>query len=279
MTKKKKDIPLPVAPPGVSLVDTHCHLDMVAYGDDLDAVLVRAAQAGVRQVLTIGIDLESSREAVSLAARHPGVYAAVGIHPHHVEGVGEQAYTELRALAAQPRVVGYGEIGMDLVKEYAPASLQVEHFRLQVRLARELALPLIIHDREAHDQVLTVLREEGPFPAGGVMHCFSGDTTLAQEVLALGFYISVPGVVTFAKADMLQAAVRTTPLDRLLVETDGPFLAPVPRRGKRNEPAYVLYTAQKVAELKETELAVVARITTANAHRLFGLKEFHDRVR
>jgi TatD DNase family protein len=273
MTKKKKEIPLPVLPSGESLVDTHCHLDMTAYGRDLEMVLARAFESGVRKVLTIGIDLESSRQAVALAAGHDGVFAAVGIHPHHVEGITEADYEELKALAAEPRVVAYGEIGMDLVKEYAPAPLQLEHFRRQVRLAKDLALPLIIHDREAHAQVMAVLHEEGPFPAGGVMHCFSGDANLAREVMALGFYISVPGVVTFAKADILQEAVRATPLDRLLVETDGPFLAPVPRRGKRNEPVYVLYTAQKVAELKEIELAAVARATTANACRLFGLEK------
>ncbi|MDA8164402.1 MAG: TatD family hydrolase [Desulfobacteraceae bacterium] len=268
----QKEIPLPLLPEGVSLIDTHCHLDMKAYAGDLEQVLARAAGAGVRQVLSIGIDLESSRRAVALAGRHEGVFAAVGIHPHHVEGVGERDYEELRDLAAAPRVVGYGEIGIDLVKQYAPAPLQLEHFRRQIRLARDLVLPLIIHDRGAHKEVMAVLREEGPFPAGGVMHCFSGDAALAREVVALGFHISVPGVVTFNKAETLQEAVRATPLDRLLVETDGPFLAPVPYRGKRNEPACVLYTAQKVAELKKTDLAVVARATTANARRLFRLE-------
>jgi TatD DNase family protein len=270
--KEEKNILLPNGPGGEMLVDTHCHLEMADYRD-LEQVIARAGEAGVSRVITIGIDLESSRRAVALAADHQGVFAAVGIHPHHVQTIGSGDYEEIRSLAASPKVVAYGEIGMDLVKRYAPVELQLEHFRQQLRLARELALPVIIHDREAHAPVMDLLRQEGPFPEGGVMHCFSGDAALAREVTALGFYISVPGVVTFAKAASLQEVVKETPLSSLLLETDGPFLAPVPWRGKRNEPAYLLHTAQKVAELKEVPLEEVARQTTANARRLFGRRQ------
>jgi TatD DNase family protein len=272
MTKKKKrEMQLPVLPSGTVLVDTHCHLDMADYGHDLEGVLLKATRVGVATVITIGIDLESSRRAVALAEAHDGVFAAVGIHPHNVQGVGPPDYEEIRGLAAHPKVVAYGEIGMDLVKEYAPAELQLVHFRQQLVLAKELGLPVIIHDREAHEPIMSVLREEAPFPAGGVMHCFSGDGDLAREVTGFGFYISVPGVLTFGKAAMLQEVVKETDLAWLLLETDGPFLTPAPMRGKRNEPAYLAYTAQKMAELKGIELSEVARRTTINARKLFGL--------
>lgn len=271
MSKKKKPMPLPCLDSGHTVVDTHCHLDMEAYRDDLDKVISRAAQAGVTKILTVGIDLTSSSAAVTLAARHAGVFASVGVHPHHVGELTEEQYGQLKVLARQPKVVAYGEIGMDRVKDYAPVDLQQQHFDRQVRLAKELGLPLIVHDREAHDEILAILRRHLPFPAGGVMHCFSGDSRYAESVMELGFYISIPGVVTFNKADTLLDVARTVPLSRLLLETDGPFLAPVPRRGKRNEPVFVLYTAQKVAELKGVSLAEVAAHTTENADRLFRL--------
>ena len=273
MAKKKKEIPLPVLPETIEVVDTHCHLDMDSYQADLQDVLDRAANAGVKRMLTIGIDLESSRSAVGLAEAHSGVFAAVGVHPHHVAETSDDAYLEIQELASHPKVVAYGEIGMDAVRNYAPLALQREHFQRQAYVARELNLPLIVHDRETHGEIMAVLEEVAPFVAGGVMHCFSGDAELAHRVVDLGFYVSIPGVVTFNNAAMMQEVVAAVSLDRLLVETDGPFLAPVPNRGKRNEPAYVLYTAQKVAEVKGVTLEEVARRTTANAEKLFGLVE------
>lgn len=272
MTKKKTDIPLPVLTPGVSLMDSHCHLDMYAPEAEPANIIATAKQAGVRTILTVGIDLASSKAAIRLAADHPGVYATVGVHPHHVAELSDQVYAELASLAASPKVVAYGEIGLDYAKQYAPIPMQLDHCRGQVRLARELGLPLVIHDRDAHADILTVLTEEGPLPAGGVMHCFSGDRRFAEQVLALGFLISIPGVVTFAKAMELQEAVRHIPLDCLLLETDGPFLAPVPHRGRTNFPHLLLYTAQKVAELKGLDLAEVAAQTTSNACRLFRIE-------
>ena len=271
--KKKSEEPLPVLGPGVSLVDTHCHLEMGHYEEDRQAVIDRALSGGVGQLITIGIDLESSRQAISLAESDSRIFATVGVHPHHVAGLGDEEYRQLRELAVHPRVVGFGEIGIDLVKDYAPPSVQEEHFRCQLELARELELPVVIHDREAHGQVMAALTELGPFPAGGVMHCFSGDVRLARQVVELGFYVSIPGVVTFNKAEDLQETVRELPLSSLLLETDAPYLAPVPKRGKRNEPLFTLYTARKVAELKGVSLDEVARSTTANAARLFGLGE------
>lgn len=271
-TTQKTEMSLPVPGHGAELTDTHCHLDMSAYEADFEAVLARASAAGVTRIISVGIDLASSRRAIGLAGQHPGVYATVGVHPHNVAELSEEGYAELRALCRHPKVVAYGEIGLDYVKNYAPVALQKEHFRRQVVLAKELRLPLVVHDREAHDEIMEMLEAVAPFPAGGVMHCFSGDGAFARRVLALGFHISIPGVVTFAKAEMLQEAVREIPLGSLVLETDGPFLAPVPQRGKRNEPRLLLFTAQKVAELKGVSLAEVARQTTANAVHLFGLE-------
>lgn len=250
---------------------------MAAYGADLDQVLLRARQAGVTRIITVGIDLASSRQAVALAQQHAGVFATVGVHPHNVRDLADSTvYDALRELCQRKEVVAYGEIGLDYVKDYAPVSLQKEHFLRQVALARDLNLPLVVHDREAHGDIMAVLESFAPFPAGGVMHCYSGDADLAQRVLALGFFLSIPGVVTFNGAETLHQVVREIPLSSLLIETDGPFLAPVPRRGRRNEPQLLLHTAQRVAELKGVSLEEVARRTTANAIRLFALTDQTD---
>ena len=254
------------------LIDTHCHLDMSAYEADFEAVLERALAAGVTRIISVGIDLASSRRAIALAEKYEGVYATVGVHPHNVAKLSAADYAELQALCRQAKVVAYGEIGLDYVKNYAPVALQKEHFSRQVNLAKELQLPLVVHDREAHAEIMEILEAAAPFPAGGVMHCFSGDAAFARRVLALGFHISIPGVVTFARAEMLQEAVREIPLSSLVLETDGPFLAPVPQRGRRNEPALLIHIARKVAELKGVSFEEVARQTTINAERLFGLE-------
>jgi TatD DNase family protein len=271
MSKKKKNIPLPELDEGVILVDTHCHLDMAAYKNDLENVVERAETAGVSKIITIGIDLKSSHEAVKLAQRFRSVSAAVGVHPHDSKSFSTYIGDELKKLSQKEEVVAYGEIGLDFVKKYSSKETQLKVFAQQVELAKEINLPLIIHDREAHDPIYTILKESGPFDAGGVIHCFSGNTTDALRFIDLGFYISIPGVVTFNKAEVLQDAARHIPLTSLLIETDGPFLAPVPRRGKRNEPSYALYTAKKVAELKGISLGDLARQTTINAHDLFGI--------
>ncbi|MEN8257659.1 MAG: TatD family hydrolase [Thermodesulfobacteriota bacterium] len=271
MAKKKKRKPLPTLSKGVHLVDSHCHLDMAPYGDDCPEVIARSQTAGVRTIFTIGIDLESSQAAVELAVQHENIYATVGIHPHHALEAGPEAYGTLAKLAAQPKVIGFGEIGIDLFKDYAPVDVQIKAFRGQLDLANKLELPVIIHDRDAHDEILQILEECGPFPAGGVIHCFSGDKEVARRFLDLGFYLSIPGVVTFKKALELQEAAAFIPLEKMLVETDGPFLAPEPWRGKRNEPAYTLYTAEKIAELKGVTLDTVARQTTKNIEALFKI--------
>ncbi|MEW6221212.1 MAG: TatD family hydrolase [Thermodesulfobacteriota bacterium] len=270
---QKPPAALPVLPAGVQLVDTHCHLDMAAFAEDLLAVLDRSRAAGVTRLVTIGIDLASSRQAVALAGRFPGVFATVGIHPHHVSGLTGADYDELAALAASPGVVGLGEIGLDAVKAYAPMATQKEHLERQLRLARDLGLPVVLHDREAHADLLAILDRVGPLPARGVMHCFSGDLELARTAVAAGFLVSIPGVVTFPKAEALAQVAASLPLSALLLETDAPYLAPQPRRGRRNEPALVVSTAFRVAELRGRPVAEIAQATTANAEELFRLPQ------
>ncbi len=222
-------------------------------------------------VITIGISLASSHKALALAEAHDNVFATIGIHPHEALGAKSAVLEQLAALAAHPKVVAWGEIGLDYAKEYAPREAQQRAFSAQLALARELDLPIVVHDREAHADTLRLLRACGQLPRGGVIHCFSGDSRLAREVTEMGFYISIPGVVTFAKAEALREAVRQADLSRLLLETDGPFLAPAPYRGKRNEPGLLLYTARMVAEIQQRSLEEVAQATTENAARLFRL--------
>jgi len=271
MGKKKKKAPLPVLPAGVSVIDTHCHLDMLSSGEDIGKVVSRAAARSVSHIITIGIDLKSSKKAIEIAEQHESVYASVGIHPHNVQDVQDNSYYELENLCDNEKVVAYGEIGLDFVKQYAPRHIQLEHYIRQVELVKKVELPLVIHDREAHDEILHVLKKEAPFAAAGVMHCFSGDWQLATQVLELGFFISIPGVVTFNKASALQEVAQKSPLDKLILETDAPFLAPDPYRGRTNIPEYILYTAQKIADLRGISVEEVARITTDNALKLFNI--------
>lgn len=246
---------------------------MEAYQKDLDTVIQTAAQVGIKRIITIGIDYTSSLQAVTIAERYSNIYATVGFHPHDAFKATAKALEDLTKLSQNNSVVGYGEIGLDYVKNYAPRDIQIKAFSEQLHLAKELGLPVVIHDREAHDDTLNLIRSVGHLPRGGVMHCFSGDNRLAYEMIALGFYISIPGVATFANAHLLHEIIRTVDLQYLLLETDGPFLAPVPYRGKRNEPKLLLYTAQIIAELKQITINEVARATTANAVRLFRLSE------
>lgn len=256
--------------PSVALVDSHAHLDDPRFADDRDAVIVRARASGVI-IVTVGGDLASSEEAVSLAKRFDIVYACVGVHPHDARTVTPRVLDRLRCLVEQPKVVGIGEIGLDFYRDLSPRPLQEQALREQLRLAHAVGLPVVLHSRDAHGELLRVLREEGP-PAG-VFHCFSGDASVAARALELGFYISFAGSITYAKTVEVAEACRAVPDDRLLVETDAPYLTPVPWRGKRNEPAYVELVAAKVAEVRGTTLPVVASVTTANARSLFGLPE------
>ncbi len=274
---KKKKVEFPQLSGEVSLVDSHCHLDMDDYHGEIGAVLDRAASLGVRRVVSIGIDIKSSAAAVEIAAREQGVAATAGVHPHYVEGLGRADIAALADIAAAPEVVAIGEIGMDMVRSRVDADTQARGFADQMGLARDLSLPVIIHDREAHEQVFAILDRFAPFRYGGVMHCFSGDPELARRSIALGFYISIPGVVTFPRAGTLVEVVREMPLERMLLETDGPYLSPVPLRGRRNEPGHMLFTAAMVAKIKGVDLACVARETTKNVVDLLRLENVDER--
>jgi TatD DNase family protein len=252
------------------LVDTHAHLDSTQLVGDLEEVVSRAHAAHVGAIITVGTDLASSRAAVELAEMHPGIFAAVGIHPHEAAHAGSLELAELARLSEHPQVVAIGEMGLDFYRNLSPPERQRQTFVAQLELAREVDKPVIIHDREAHVQVLAILKERGT-TWRGVLHCFSGDYPMAMEAMEMGFHISVAGPVTFQNAQRLQALVRELPLDRLLVETDCPYLAPHPHRGQRNEPAYVRLVAAKIAELKGLSLAIVANATTDSARQLFGL--------
>lgn len=257
----------------VPLVDSHCHLDQDAFADDRDAVVARARAAGVERLITVGAGgpLASNQAAVALAAADPDVFAAVAVHPHDAAAIGDDTWEALRRLWAHPKVVAVGETGLDYYYEHSPADVQQRHLRRFVREAGRAGLPLVIHCRDAFPDLLRIFAEEDAGAIGGVIHCFSGTPAEAEACLALGFALSFSGIVTFKTADRLRDAVRLTPPDRLLIETDAPFLAPVPHRGKRNEPALVRHVAEEVARATGRSLAEVARLTTANAERAFHL--------
>ncbi len=253
------------------LFDTHAHLHFPEFAGDLDAVLERARAAGVRRLLTIGTDVETSRAAVALVAREPGVWASVGVHPHDAGDADAPALAEIEKLAAEPRVVAIGETGLDFFRNLSPRDAQERVFRWQLGLARRVGKPVIVHCRDAHEETLTTLAEAQVGETGGVMHCFSGDAVIARRCLDLGLLISLAGPVTYPKARALPDVAKLVPSDRLVIETDCPFLPPQPYRGKRNEPAYLAITAARVAELRGQPLPSLAARTSENATKLFGL--------
>jgi len=249
------------------LFDTHTHLNVESFDGDRPAVLGRARACGVGEMLVVGFDLPSSRAAVDLARRNC-LYAAVGIQPHHAAQTGEEEIAQLRLLARDPAVVALGEIGLDYYRDRAPRPLQRGLFRTQLSLARELGLPVVIHSREAASDLLADLRQAGR-ELQGVMHCYSGTPEHAHAFVSLGLYISIAGPVTYPKSFRTAQVAREVPLERLLLETDCPWLPPQAQRGRRNEPAYLVETACRVAELRGLSLEELARATTANAHTLF----------
>jgi len=253
------------------LVDSHCHLDYLERDGDLDEVVERARRAGVAAMITICTKISEFDSVRAIAERYDEVYCSVGVHPHEAEGEGQEDARRLVALAKHPKVVGIGETGLDYYYDHAPRERQRISFRAHLRAARDSGLPVIVHSRNADDDTVALLREareEGPFT--GVIHCFTAGPGLAQAALELGLYISVAGIVTFKNAEDLRHTLEEVPLDRLLVETDAPYLAPVPKRGKRNEPAYVVHTAAALAELKGVAPEELVRATGDNVFRLFS---------
>jgi TatD DNase family protein len=252
--------------------DSHCHIDLPEFDADRNAVVDRARQAGVDALLIVGgVDDEQGHRRALRVAEELGVPASAGVHPHEARLATARVYDELAGLARERRIVAVGELGLDFHYDHSPRPVQREVFRRQVRLAGEVGLPIIVHTREADLETAAILEEEGAAEVGGVIHCFTGATELARRALALGFHVSFSGIVAFPRAETIQEVARITPADRLLVETDAPFLAPPPHRGKRNEPAFVVEVARKVAELRGTTAEEVGRLARDNFRRLFRI--------
>jgi TatD DNase family protein len=258
----------------MTLIDTHAHLDEEAFRTDRDEVVARAAEAGLAAIVTIGTTAPTSREAVAIAQAHPRVYAAVGIQPNYVSQAQPGDWELIEQLAREHKVVAIGETGLDRYWDYAPFDLQVEYFDKHLALARRLELPFVVHCRDAEREVVAQLRSAAMAgPLRGVMHSFSGDARTAAECLEMGLYISFAGMLTFKKSDALRAVAAQIPLDRLLIETDSPYLAPTPYRGKRNEPRFVRHTAECLAGLRNMTPEEIGDLTTKNARTLFRLPE------
>jgi TatD DNase family protein len=253
------------------LVDSHCHLDFPEFSDEIEAVVARAGAAGVARLITISTRVAHGARLVALAERFPQLYFTIGTHPHQAVEEAETDAAAIRAFAAHPKCVGIGEAGLDYHYNYAPPAVAAKVFRAQIGLARALDLPLVIHARDADADVAAILEEEmgkGAFKA--VLHCFTASRALAETGLALGLYVSFSGVLTFKNAEGLREIAREIPADRILVETDAPFLAPVPHRSKRNEPSFVVETARVLAQVRGVDLEALAAATSANAARLFA---------
>lgn len=266
---KAANLPDPMNSPP-ALIDSHAHLDGEKFRADLPEVLERARLAGVVAIVTIGVDLDSSLRARALATEHPQLFASAGVHPHDAARFDDADWPRLCALFDEPRIVAVGEAGLDYFYDFSPRERQQAVFRRQLELSGEVGRPVVIHVRDAYDDAFALMAEVG-LPAGGVLHCFTGGPAECERALALGLHVSIPGIVTFKNGDSIRAAVPLIPDDRLLVETDSPYLAPIPHRGRRNEPAFVAATAAKVAEIRGVPLAALADLTRRNTVRLFGL--------
>lgn len=252
------------------LVDTHAHLQWASFNKDRETVISRARKVGVENIVNIGFDADGSREAIELAEKHEGVYATVGIHPHNASQLNQNLLDKLRKLSENPKVVAIGEIGLDYYRNLSPREAQKKAFKAQLTLAEELGLPVVIHDREDHTDTLQILSKfKGK--TKGVMHCFSGSREMAEQCVKLGFYISFAGPVTFPNSRKLHEVAEWTDLNKILLETDSPWLAPQNKRGRRNEPAFLPFIAKKIAELKGISAGDLAAATTKNAKDIFQL--------
>jgi len=258
-------------PEAITIIDSHAHLQDPRFADDVEEVIARAVEGGVEMIICIGYDLESSREVVELARRHREIRAVVGIHPHDAKTINDRVLAEVWDLARDPRVVAIGEMGLDYYRNLSSRDEQRNGFRAQINLAKKLGKPIVIHDRDAHDEVLSIIKQEKAGVNGGIMHCYSGHLPLAVELMKQGFMISFAGPLTFSNARKSVEVAARVPLDRILVETDCPYLTPEPHRGKRNEPLYVWEVAKKLAEIHRKSLQEIAYITTRNAYKVLGV--------
>ncbi|MBS41403.1 MAG: LuxR family transcriptional regulator [Rhodospirillales bacterium] len=253
------------------LVDSHCHLDFDNFDEDRDETIQRAFENNVKLLVTICTHYSKFKQVLSVAAKDPRIFCSVGTHPHHVEEEVEVTVENLTQAAENPKVIGIGETGLDFYYQHSSRKEQEKSFRTHIEASRITQLPLIVHSRDADQDMIRILTEEttrGTFPC--VLHCFSSGKILAEIAIELGFYLSLSGILTFKNAEELRCIIRNIPLDKLLLETDSPFLAPVPKRGKRNEPSFIIYTAQKGADIKELNLNTFIKTTTDNFFRLFS---------
>lgn len=253
-------------------IDTHVHLNADQYEDDVEEVISRAVDAGVTKMVVVGFDRKTIHKAMELTERYSFIYAVVGWHPVDAVDCTEEDLKWIERLAAHPKVVGIGEMGLDYHWDKSPKEVQQELFRKQIQLAKKVKLPIIIHNREATADVVRILKEEDAKEVGGIMHCFGGSVETARECIEMNFLISLGGPVTFKNAKMPKEVAQEIPLEKLLIETDAPYLAPHPHRGKRNEPVYVTLVAEEIAKLKEVSIEEVAKVTTKNALKLFTIK-------
>ncbi len=251
----------------IKLIDTHAHLEDEKFSNDRHQVIRQAKQEGIHTIINIGSNLITSKQSVELSKEYDFIYATVGIHPHDASGFNDNMYSSFLELTKNEKVVGIGEIGLDYYRDLSPRPIQQHVFRQFIRLAKNINLPIIVHDREAHSDILKILKEEEASKVEGVLHSFSGDVNMLKEVIDLGFYISISGVVTYS--DSLAKTVKLIPHERLLIETDCPYLTPVPYRGRRNEPAYLKYTAEKISQILGITTKEIANIITSNVYRLF----------
>ncbi|HUX47114.1 MAG TPA: TatD family hydrolase [Desulfosporosinus sp.] len=252
--------------------DTHVHLDDPVYTEDFGEFVARLQSSGISRVTNVGYDFPSSERSVQLAQDYDFIYAAIGIHPHDAEGTTDETWAKLLRLAKQPRVLAWGEIGLDYYRDLSPRSIQKEIFIRQIKLANEVGLPIVIHNRDAHQDVLEIVRAHPP-KYGGVFHCYSGSWEMAKVLLNLGFYLSFAGPVTYKNARHTVEVAVHAPMDRILVETDSPYLTPEPRRGKRNEPTYVREIVKKLAEIKNLPFEDIALQTMCNAETIFNIRQ------
>ncbi len=253
------------------LVDTHAHLQWASFDKDREKVISRAKKVGVEYIVNIGFDVDGSRKAVELAQKHKGLYATVGIHPHNASQIDQDVLNKIRQLSEKPKVVAVGEIGLDYYRNLSPREAQKKAFEAQLTLAEASGLPVVIHDREAHADVLEILSKHNG-KTTGIMHCFSGSREMAEQCVELGFYISFAGPVTFPNSHRLHEIAKWVDMNRVLLETDSPWLAPQEMRGKRNEPAFLLFTAKKIAKLKGISLDELAQATTENVKEIFQFR-------
>ena len=257
-------------------IDSHAHIEMNDFDADREAVIQRALDAGVETIVCVGdgeVAADSHAAAFRIAEQHPFIYTTVGVHPHEARLLDDNLYAQLKEMSQHPKVIAWGEIGLDYHYDNSPRDVQRDAFRKQLRMARERGLPISIHTREAEADTLAILDEEWKgCGLGGVIHCFTGTRSFAEAVIERGFYVSFSGVVTFKKAEELRETARALPIDRILIETDSPFLAPVPYRGRRNEPAYVIEIARMIAELRNIKVEESGRNTSENFRRLFNTR-------